>query len=219
LRVIGDKIGVMDDPQILDPEGWVDRHGGVMFRYALRWLRSSEVAEEVVQESFLEALRTRNTFRGNSSERTWLVGILRHKLLDHDRRSRRERRLEELEVTDGDGLRRFFDGRGRWKVTPARWRGHPSSDLERREFWTALGRCLKRLPAGLSDAFLLRELDGLESGAICEVLQISQANLWQRLHRSRMLLRDCLERQGFDDAASLPVKGRACENCRTSGNS
>jgi RNA polymerase sigma-70 factor (ECF subfamily) len=68
------------------PEGWVDRHGDVMFRYALRWLRSSEIAEELVQDAFLEALRMRGTYRGRSSERTWLVGILRHKILDHIRR-------------------------------------------------------------------------------------------------------------------------------------
>jgi RNA polymerase sigma-70 factor, ECF subfamily len=149
----------------------------------------------------------RGTFRGRSSERTWLVGILRHKLLDHVRRSRRERCVETLETTDDNVLGRYFDRRGLWKVGPARGRGDPSSDLERREFWAALGQCLARLPPGLSDAFLLYELDGLDGGAICETLQISPANLWQRLHRSRILLRDCLERQGFGEVRSRLGKG------------
>src|SRR5215472_3360793 len=188
----------MGDEGTLDPEGWVDRHGDVMFRYALRWLRSSEIAEELVQESFLEALRARNTYQGRSSERTWLVGILRHKLLDHDRRSSRERRCDEREISYDDVLERCF---------------------ERREFWMALTQCLRVLPPGLSDAFLLRELDGLESDIICENLQISPANLWQRLHRSRMLLRECLERLGFGEGTSLPRKGQPCAGCRGSGTS
>ena len=209
----------MGDEGTLDPEGWVDRHGDVMFRYALRWLRSSEIAEELVQESFLEALRARNTYQGRSSERTWLVGILRHKLLDHDRRSSRERRCDDREISSDDVLERCFERRGRWKVTPARWRENPTSDLERREFWMALTQCLRVLPPGLSDAFLLRELDGLESDIICENLQISPANLWQRLHRSRMLLRECLERLGFGEGTSLPRKGQPCAECRGSGTS
>jgi RNA polymerase sigma-70 factor (ECF subfamily) len=208
----------MDDDRNLDPEGWVDRHGDVMFRYALRWMRSSEIAEEIVQESFLEALRMRGTYRGRSSERTWLVGILRHKLLDHDRRSSRDRHVEGLEAADNDVLGRTFDRRGLWKPGRARGRGDPSSDLERREFWAALGHCLARLSPGLSDAFLLHELEGLDGDAICETLQISRANLWQRLHRSRMLLRDCLERQGFGEVTSRPGKGRPCQGCRPSGD-
>jgi RNA polymerase sigma-70 factor (ECF subfamily) len=210
---------MMGDEGNLDPEGWVDRHGDVMFRYALRWLRSTELAEEIVQESFLEALSARDTYQGRSSERTWLIGILRHKLLDHDRRVNRERRCNGREIRFDDVLERSFDRRGRWRVTPARWRGDPASDLERREFWTAVAECLKALPPGLSDAFLLRELDGLETDDICENLQISPANLWQRLHRSRMLLRDCLERLGFGEATSLAGKGRSCKGCRQSGTS
>src|SRR6516165_2629881 len=129
----------MGDEGTLDPEGWVDRHGDVMFRYALRWLRSSEIAEEIVQEAFLEALRTRETYQGRSSERTWLVGILRHKLLDHDRRAKRQRCRERVDVVDENLLGRYFDRRGRWKMTPARWPDHPTRELERNEFWTALG--------------------------------------------------------------------------------
>jgi RNA polymerase sigma-70 factor (ECF subfamily) len=209
----------MDDDRNLDPEGWVDRHGDVMFRYALRWLHSSELAEEIVQESFLEALRMQGTYRGHSSERTWLVGILRHKLLDQARRSSRERAVQGFEATEADVLGRAFDRRGLWKSGPMRWRGDPSTDLERSEFWAVLGQCLARLPPGLSDAFWLHELEGLDGTATCETLQISPANLWQRLHRSRMLLRECLERQGFGEVALRPGKGRPCEGCRTSGDS
>ena len=198
---------------------WVDAHAGYLFNFAIGQVRDAHVAEDLVQETFLAAVKSRGRFCGQSSERTWLVGILRHKLLDHDRRSSRERRCDEREISYDDVLERCFERRGRWKVTPARWRENPTSDLERREFWMALTQCLRVLPPGLSDAFLLRELDGLESDIICENLQISPANLWQRLHRSRMLLRECLERLGFGEGPSLPRKGQPCAGCRGSGTS
>jgi RNA polymerase sigma-70 factor (ECF subfamily) len=203
----------------LDPQGWVDRHGDVMFRYALRWLRSREIAEELVQESFLQALRTRATFQGDSTERTWLVGILRHKLMDHDRKSRRERCRQGVDVINDDVLARHFDRRGRWKATPPRWPSYPTTELERREFWTALGQCLAHLAPHLSDAFLLYELDGFDSAAVCDALQINPANLWQRLHRARMFLRDCLERRGFGDLTPIRGKGEPCAGCGSPGNS
>jgi RNA polymerase sigma-70 factor (ECF subfamily) len=209
----------MHDEGNLNPEGWVDRHGDVMFRFALRWVRSSEIAEDIVQEAFLEALRTRGAYRGRSSERTWLVGILRHKLLDHVRRTSRERCLKKgLEANQYNLPGQYFDNKGLWRVGPASSRRDPASDLERREFWAALGQCLSHLPPVLSDAFLLHELEGLDSDAICATLQISPANLWQRLHRSRMLLRDCLERRGFGRVRSRPGKGRPCDGLRPSGD-
>ena len=72
---------------VTDPEDWVDRHGDALYRYALLRLRSPDLAADVVQETFLEALRARSSFSGRSSERTWLVGILRHKIVDHLRKS------------------------------------------------------------------------------------------------------------------------------------
>jgi RNA polymerase sigma-70 factor, ECF subfamily len=193
----------IDDNRLADPEGWVDRHGDSLYRYALLRLRSRHLAEDVVQDTFLEAIRVRESFAGRSSERTWLIGILRHKILDRLRRSGRERAAESGDSADpADGA--IFDRRGRWCVGPASWGGDPSQEMETREFWDVFGRCLSGLPRGLADAFFLRELDGLSAGEVQQLLGITPANLWKRLHRARCLLRQCLESRWFGREARTP---------------
>jgi RNA polymerase sigma-70 factor, ECF subfamily len=181
-----------------EPELWVDRHGDGLYRYALLRLRSPDLAADIVQETFVDAIRARDTFAGRSSEWTWLVGILRHKIIDHIRKAGRqpmsgrgERAKSESELA--------FDQRGEWLVGPAEWRSDPSLQLETVEFWDVIAGCLSRLPQGLADAFTLRELDGLEADEVQSILDISPANLWKRLHRARFLLRRCLESRGYGE--------------------
>ena len=120
-----------------EPEQWVDRHGDGLYRYALLRLRSPDLAADIVQETFVDALRARDTFAGRSSEWTWLVGILRHKTIDHIRKAGRqpmsgrgERAKSESELA--------FDQRGEWLVGPAEWRSDPSLQLETVEFWDVI---------------------------------------------------------------------------------
>jgi RNA polymerase sigma-70 factor (ECF subfamily) len=188
----------MSDVQATHPEVWVDRHGDGLYRYALLRLRSPDLAADAVQETFLEALRARETFSGRSTERTWLVGILRHKILDHLRRSVRERAAAAengTAATSGDDP--AFDRRGHWRDAPAFWAGDPAREIEAREFWDVFGRCLAKLPRGLADAFFLREVDGLAADEVRDLLGITPANLWARLHRARSQLRGCLESNWF----------------------
>jgi RNA polymerase sigma-70 factor (ECF subfamily) len=195
MKPMRDGQGPMSVDAVTDPEDWVDRYGDGLYRYALLRLRSPDLAADVVQETFLEALRARRSFAGRSSERTWLVGILRHKVVDQLRRSRREPAANGTSA-DGPG-ESPFDRRGHWRAGPASWGGDPSREMENREFWDVFGRCLSRLPRGIADAFLLRELDGLGAEEVQQVLGITPANLWKRLHRARLLLRQCLESGWF----------------------
>jgi len=193
---IRDGRGAMGVDAATDPEEWVDRYGDGLYRYALLRLGSPDLAADVVQETFVEALRVRGSFAGRSSERTWLVGILRHKIGDQRRRVLRE------PATGGGGSSEAtgespFDRRGRWRVGPEDWGGDPSRAIESREFWEVFGRCLSGLPQGLGDAFFLRELDDLDAEEVQRRLGISPANLWKRLHRARSLLRRCLESGWF----------------------
>lgn len=187
----------MRELQATAPEAWVDRHGDGLYRYALLRLRSPDLAADAVQETFLEALRVRETFLGRSSERTWLVGILRHKILDHYRRSGREPAVTDHGTAEGLGHDPAFDRRGSWRHAPDSWGGDPARALEIREFWEVFGRCLAQLPQTLADAFFLREVDGLGSDEIQQILGITPENLWARLHRARSLLRRCLEKKWF----------------------
>jgi RNA polymerase sigma-70 factor (ECF subfamily) len=190
----------MSNDSVAEPESWVDRHGDVLYRYALLRLRSPELAADVVQETFLEGLRACDSFAGRSTERTWLIGILRHKIGDQLRKSGRTQATDRSVSIDGADDS-FFDQRGHWRVTPKAWSGDPSRTIETREFWLIFGQCLSKLPKGIADAFFLRELDDLSAEEVQQVLGITPANFWKRLHRSRLLLRQCLETNWFGQRA------------------
>jgi RNA polymerase sigma-70 factor (ECF subfamily) len=186
----------MDDASDLDPETWVDQHGDSLFRFAVSRVQDPETAADLVQETFLAALRLRDTFAGRSSVRTWLIAILKHKIADCLRKTDRERRFHEAGESE-DGTERMFDRRGHWQTPPLDWGSDPLREYERREFWEVLGRCLSKIPAHLVDAFLECELEGESREAICRDLKITPENLSVRLFRARLLLRRCLEMHWF----------------------
>ena len=191
------------------PEQWVDQHGEALFRYAVLHVRDPEAAEEVVQECLVAALGARKRFSGQSSERTWLIGILKHKLIDHARQEARNRALQEEAAAASEAVAEtdFFDRKGKWKAKYSPWGGDPGKHLEKREFWEVFQRCLGGLPAALAEAFMLREIDRLASQEVCEVLELSATNLWTRLHRARLGLQECLERHWFGGRERKARKG------------
>lgn len=179
-----------------DPSGWVDRHGDALFGYALLRVRNPELAEELVQEAFVAALAARHQFEGRSSEHTWLVGILRNKIVDHFRRVARAQQPDQDGATES-AVADFFDRTRHWKSGPTNWAGDPSRVAEDQDFWHVFDECMGKLPGTLAHAFTLRELEELATEPICQVLGITPSNLWARLHRARMLLRRCLELNWF----------------------
>ena len=184
------------DNQLSDPETWVEQHGDYLFGYAMLRLRDPQLGEDIVQETFLAALNARGSFSGRSSERTWLVGILKNKIVDYIRKISRERPVDDVEsYIDTE---EFFDQDGAWKLKPNEWASDPAVNFERKEFWEAFKRCLTALPSRLHDAFSLREMEGMDSSEVCKVLDISATNLWVILHRARLSLRSCLETDWFD---------------------
>ena len=173
---------------------WLERHGDALFRYALQRARSRDVAEDLVQETLLAALQARDTFRGQSAERTWLTGILRHKLVDHLRRT-----LPAQMAEGGDDPLPpdLFTRRGDWNVRPVEWTGDPHALMERAEFREVLAGCMSKLPPRTASVFLLREAEEIGSEKICQDLGISPTNLWAMLHRARLRLRQCLTLKWF----------------------
>ncbi len=190
----------------LDPESWVDEHGDALFRYAIVRLRNAELAEDIVQETFAAALRAKDNFAGRSTERTWLIGILKRKIIDHFRRRWREVPATELASGEQEDMliQAMFDERGHWqKNRPLTW-SNPQMALEQKEFFAVLQGCLDCLPGRLADAFTLREIENLTTEEICQVLQITPTNLWAMLHRARMRLRQCLEAKWFGKNQGSP---------------
>jgi RNA polymerase sigma-70 factor (ECF subfamily) len=188
----------MVENQALDPETWVDQHGDALYRYALFRVHDAQVAEDLVQETLTAALRARTGFAGRSTVRTWLFGILKHKIIDHIRKVSRERPHEDIESLinmSGD----IFDERGGWKASPAEWTTDPALLFQQHEFWEILEACMLALPPRLNQAFTLREIDGLSTEEVRKILQVSATNGGVMLHRARMRLRECLERKWFDE--------------------
>ena len=182
--------------RFLDPETWLKEHGDYLFRYALARLRNNTIAEDLVQETFLAAVKGKDQFRGLSSERTWLVGILKHKMMDYFRKSTQEFPVTNL--TSSEELPEdFFDRNGRWKVNPASWEENPREVLEKKEFWEKFEECMAVLPGRLAQIFTLREFEGLKGEEMCNLLKISATNLGVMLHRARLRLAKCLENKWF----------------------
>ena len=185
-----------------DAGRWLDDHGDYLFKYAVFRLRDNTAAEDAVQETFLAALKAYKEFQGRASERTWLVGILKHKIVDHFRRTMREAPLGE-EPDEGPEHREFFERpepwQGHWNnnYAPKEWHATPAELIERNDFWKVYSDCLSPLPQRTASAFTLREVDGLKSEEICEILSIKVNNLWVMLHRARLHLRNCLELNWF----------------------
>lgn len=178
-------------------ESWVNEHGGYLFRYAFSRARDHHAAEELVQETFLAALGAFESFHSKSSPRTWLVGILRHKIMDLFRKVDRKKETESLSASD-PAIDSWFDSEGRWIKPPAPIEVDPAALRERADFWAVFEHCVGTLPELQANAFSLRVMDDVESEEICKVLSISSTNLWVLLHRARARLRSCLETKWFD---------------------
>jgi RNA polymerase sigma-70 factor (ECF subfamily) len=183
-----------------DPSRWVDDHGDCLFRYALVRVRTQEVAEDLVQETLLAAVRTQEKFAGRSSERSWLVGILKNKIVDYYRKLGRETTFTDMEFLKDEFSEKFV-AEGWWVHVdgPKEWRPESDEVMHKGEFWQTMRDCLGKLPRRVGDVFMLREMEGIPSKEICQTLNITESNLWVMLHRARMALRECLEMNWFEN--------------------
>jgi RNA polymerase sigma-70 factor, ECF subfamily len=176
----------------MDFRSQVEAERGYLLRYASLQLRDRHAAEDAVQETLLAALAGERAFAGRSNLRTWLTGILKHKIVDSIRRLSREAPL----AGDAAELDALFDSRGHWVDPPAAWE-HPHASLERKEFLSVLEECLGRLPAKTAQVFMLREHLGYETGEICKELAVTPTHCWVLLYRARVALRECLQQSWF----------------------
>ncbi len=179
----------MSQPQDLpiDPSGWVEEHGDALFQYAVVRVRATDLAEDLVQETFLAAIDALDQFREESRIRTWLISILRRKIVDHYRAQAKEADAHQEAVS--------LQGHRDERLRP--WADDPAKVFEQKDFWKVFHDCLGKLPEQLSEAYFLREMCDLPTEEICEVLGITSSNLAVRIYRSRALLRHCLDCNWF----------------------
>lgn len=172
---------------------WLNDHGDYLYRFALARLRVPHMAEDAVQETMLAAIKN-NSFVGGSSVRTWLTGILKHKVIDLQRKQIREQPISDLIDLDASdtSMDDFFDKTGHWLDKPQTL-NMPDNSLEQKQFLNVLDNCMSKLPKKLKAIFMLRDVHEMENENICKELNISTTNAWVMLYRARMGLRKCLE--------------------------
>lgn len=188
----------------LAPEKWVDNYSDYLFTYAYSRVSDEEIARDLVQDTFLSALKAKNTFKGEASEKTWLVSILKRKVIDHYRKNA-TRKEESFEESDSfkvayEHYFRSDDGSrpGHWAGpnNPQPW-NEQKTGIEQNEFRKILSACLGKLPKAWSAVFSMKHIDEESSENICKELSISTSNYWVIIHRAKLQMRECLEKNWF----------------------
>jgi RNA polymerase sigma-70 factor (ECF subfamily) len=173
-------------------------HRDYLLRFARLQLRNEAWAEDAVSETVLAALTKPQSFDNRSQLKTWLVGILKHKVIDALRHHSREVcGLDSSDDDDTDPLEYLgFKADGHFSQAPAEW-GNPEQQITSRQFFEVLDACTNKLPAAQARLFLMREWLELSSEEICKELGLTQTNIYVQLHRARLRLRECLELNWF----------------------
>lgn len=191
--------------QRCNPTTWVDQYGDPLFRYAVSWVRDPQIAEDLVQETFLAALGSQASFTGGSTERTWLFGILKHKVIDYYRAAKRQSNVCKLVEASGDEFSDASEmeqsGESAMNAPVTEWRINPGVCSQQKAFWNVLQQCLSKVSPRLASAFALKEIEQLDTKEVCTALNVSEGNLWVMLHRARAYLRQCLEINWLNKAA------------------
>jgi RNA polymerase sigma-70 factor (ECF subfamily) len=174
-----------------------------LLRFALLQLRNEALAEDVVQEALIAVLEKPERFGGQSSLRTYVTGILKYKIIDALRSSRRERPLEiRDDQSEADVIDALFAANGHTIDMPRQW-GDPAATLEQQDFFRVLDICLEKLPEKTARIFMMREWLELDTDEICKELGISTSNAWVMLYRARLRLRECLDLNWFGTSGAL----------------
>ncbi len=193
----------MKETVTVNPENWLNDYGDMLYRYAFIRVRCEMVAEDLLQETLLAAIQAVEKFNHNSSVSSWLVGILKHKIMDFYRKSQREQPLlTETDLAE-DLMNHQFNAQGNWRIDLVDW-VIPETELESKEFWQTFYHCQSRLSDTMAQLFILRVVDGVSTEKCRQLLGFKTDNqLWVALSRTRMKLRQCLEVHWFNQGKDL----------------
>ncbi len=183
----------------INPEHWLDKYGDNLFAWAYHRTGKRALAEDLVQETFLSALKSMKNFRGDSNEKTWLFSILKNKIIDHYRKAFVKYEMEESRLESpqsGESFPgKYFDNTGSWNKDqqPHNWHEEETHLLDDIEFQAVLKMCLDYLPEKWRALVLLKFMEEKQTSDICKELNISSSNLWVIMHRAKLQLRRCIE--------------------------
>ena len=179
----------------LDPNKWIDNYSDYLFNYAIVRVNNHDLSKDLVQDTFFAGLKSAKNFQGKSTERTWLISILKRKIIDHYRKINSKKGQAEVRMSFYDN----GDNEGNWleERVPQSWDNEAEKNIENDELKSALDSCIKNLPEKYRLVFLMKNVQHYETEEICNELGITASNLWVIIHRARHQLRKCLEDNWF----------------------
>lgn len=179
----------------IDVSKWVESYGDVLFHYAKSRVFNHTIAEDLVQETFLSGFKGKDGFQGKSSEKTWLIAILKRKIIDYFRKASRTKEinvLDDEEYFHKDGI---FKGFWDEENAPLEWETIENVELESEEIMNILNESLKKLPPRMASVFSMIAIEGHTTNEVCEYLNLTPSNMWVIMHRAKLQLREAFEKK------------------------
>jgi RNA polymerase sigma-70 factor (ECF subfamily) len=179
----------------LSPNTWIKKYADYLFNYAVVRVSDSDLAKDLVQDTFFAGLKSAKNFQGKASERTWLISILKRKIIDHYRKINSKKGQAEVRMN-------FYqegENEGNWleERVPQSWDNESEKNIENQELKTQLDSCIDKLPEKYAMVFRMKTIQEFETEEICKELDITASNLWVIIHRARTQLRKCMEDNWF----------------------
>lgn len=180
---------------IIDPNKWVDAYSDYLFNYTISRVSDKEIAQDIVQDTFYAGLKSMKNFKGEASERTWLISILKRKIIDHYRRINSKKGKAEVRMSynsDSDSEGDWLEERVADSVEI-----NAEDTIINEELGSAILNCLGKLPEKQALVFKMKTIQGYDTEVICNDLDITASNLWVIIHRARTAMADCLKNNWF----------------------
>lgn len=183
----------MNSTNILDPHSWVAKYSDELFSFAFIRVSDEDTARDLIQDTFLSALRNKESFKGEISEKNWLYLILKNKIIDHYRKNSKS---QNVRISEDDSEDEFFDEAGHWKkeALPNPFNQSVNNQQHSFEFYEILEKCKRKLNELQLNLFSMKFLDEIDSEEICKELEISSSNYWVLIHRIKLKIRKCIEK-------------------------
>lgn len=180
---------------LIDPHKWIDRYSDYLFNFTISRINDKDIAQDIVQDTFFAGLKSMKNFKGEATERTWLISILKRKIIDHYRKINSKKGKAEVRM----GYNSHMDSEGDWLEEQVSDSSDSNAEntLINEELGSAILECLSKLPDKQAQIFKMKTIQGFDTEVICNELNITASNLWVIIHRARTAMANCLKENWF----------------------
>ncbi len=181
--------------ELLNPDQWVEKYADYLYNYTIVRVNDHIVAQDLISETFLAGLRSKKNFKGEATERTWLISILKRKIIDYYRKINSKKGKAEVHITYRDD-----DAEGDWLEENAADPFDKTAEdrMENEELGLAILECLDKLNEKQATIFKKKTIENFDTEALCKEYNITPSNLWVIIHRARKSMVECLEKNWFN---------------------